>query len=63
MAVTRTPEFRKFEKKLKNNKYHLVRMNGSHFIFHNEKRNDTISINKDPNRMVCQRLAKEHNLT
>ena len=45
---------------LTSNGYHEVRSNGSHFIFTNCK--NTISVNKDLNRMVKQRLIKENNL-
>ncbi len=55
-----TKEMRGFLPILTSNGYHEVRSNGSHFIFTNGK--NTISVNKDLNRMVKQRLIKENNL-
>lgn len=46
---------------LERNGYKCIRSKGSHFIF-KTRDGDTISINKDPNRMVVRRLIKEHNL-
>ncbi len=52
---------RTFQKLLESNGYHYVRCNGSHFIYKNEQGN-TISMNKDLNRMVAMRLIRENNL-
>lgn len=55
-----TKELRDFADILKSNGYREIRRNGSHFIFTNGK--NTISANKDLNRMVRKRLIKENNL-
>lgn len=54
-------DFRKFTKLLISNGYHRTRIRGSHYIFENENGN-TISVNKDINRMVKTRLIKENHL-
>ena len=45
---------------LKRNGYRLDRINGSHFIYSNG--NNSITVNKDLNKMVRKRLIKENNL-
>ena len=55
-----TKELSDFADILKNNGYREIRSNGSHFIFSNGK--NTISANKDLNKMVRIRLIKENNL-
>ena len=45
---------------LRDNGYHYLRCRGSHFIFSNGQ--DSITVNKDLNKMVKRRLIKEHNL-
>ena len=55
-----TKELREFADVLKSNGYHEARRNGSHYIFTNGK--NTISANKDLNKMVRKRLIKENNL-
>ena len=55
-----TKELSDFADILKYNGYHQIRINGSHYIFSNGK--NTISANKDLNRMVRRRLIKENNL-
>lgn len=52
---------RNFRILLKNNGYILDRTKGSHFIYKNFDGN-TISFNKDLNKMVAKRLIKEHKL-
>ena len=54
-------EFRKFTRKLVNNGYKRTRIKGSHYIFENAEGN-TITVNKDINRMVKTRLIKENHL-
>lgn len=51
---------RAFKKLLEANGFRHNRNTGSHFIYSDGER--TISINKDLNRMVAQRLIKEYNL-
>lgn len=55
-------EFIDLRRELYLNGYRLKRTKGSHFIFFNEKKNDSVTVNKDINRMVAQRLRKEHHL-
>ena len=50
--------FKEFCKLVKKNGYELSRISGSHHIF--KKDGSTIVVNKDLNRMVCQRLIKEN---
>lgn len=54
-------EFLEMKTILKDNGYKEERRNGSHFIFKNADGN-TISVNKDLNKMVRQRLIKENRL-
>ena len=54
-------EFRKFTRLLIDNGYHRARIRGSHYIFVNDQGN-SITINKDINRMVKRRLIHENNL-
>lgn len=51
---------REFGKILDNNGYRHIRTKGSHLIYGNGSR--TISVNKNLNRMVAQRLIKEYAL-
>lgn len=63
MSQTRyTKEMREFMDILKANGYVLVRSKGSHFVFEHSRTHNTISVNKDLNKMVRQRLIKENNL-
>lgn len=57
-----TPTYnkREFEKLLINSGFLLQRVRGSHFIYKNGT--DLISVPKNLNKMICQRLIKEHNL-
>lgn len=52
--------FREFVIILNKNGYVLVRTSGSHHIFKNGT--NTITINRNPNRMIVRRLIKENNL-
>lgn len=52
-------EFREFKRLLNRNGYRCDRIKGSHYIFENEEGN-IISIPKEPNRMIMQRLKKEN---
>lgn len=51
---------RSFGKLLKNNGYKLDRTCGSHFIY--VGKSGTISVNRNLNRMVAQRLIKQYGL-
>ena len=53
-------DFKSMQKILKENKYTLIRIKGSHFVYSNGER--TVSINKDLNMMVAKRLIKENAL-
>ena len=54
-------EFRKFTRMLTDNGYKRTRIRGSHYIFENAEGN-SITVNKDINRMVKARLIKENHL-
>ncbi len=58
----KTKQLREFEPILLRNGYRLVRTNGSHFIYINRMTRKHISVNKDLNRMVRERLIKEYDL-
>lgn len=55
-------ELRLFEPILSRNGYRYVRSSGSHFIYRNLNTHRMISVNKDLNRMVKERLVKEYEL-
>ena len=57
-----TKEMREFVVILRNNGYEYIRTRGSHHIFENHVSHRTISVNKDLNKMVRQRLIKEYHL-
>jgi len=54
-------EYLEFRRLLRRNGYFYRRTRGSHFVFENES-GDIVSINKNLNPMVAQRLIKEHDL-
>ena len=60
MAQRLTKEMRSFVPILINNGYREIRSNGSHYIYSNGI--NTITVNKDLNKMVRRRLIKENNL-
>lgn len=62
MAYRRTKQLREFEPILYRNGYRFARCNGSHFIYMNRTSHKIITVNKDLNRMVCERLIKENKL-
>ena len=62
MAYRKTKQLREFEPILLRNGYKFARSNGSHFIYMNRATHKTITVNKDLNRMVRERLMKENNL-
>lgn len=53
---------REFKKLLNRNGYYKVRSNGSHTVYENEEKHDKITANENINRMVAQRLIKQHGL-
>lgn len=57
-----TKELREFVPILKKNGYAHARTKGSHFVFINRVTHKHISVNKNLNRMVRERLIKENNL-
>lgn len=53
--------FKEFCRLLNNNGFECTRNKGDHYIY--KRGNRTITINRNPNQMVMQRLIKENNLT
>ena len=62
MGYRKTKQLREFEPILLRNGYRFARSNGSHFIYMNRTTHRTITVNKDLNKMVRERLIKENNL-
>ena len=62
MCVRKTKQIREFEPILFKNGFRFARSKGSHFIYINRHTHKHITINKDLNRMVRERLIKEYNL-
>lgn len=58
-----TKEMREFIPILRRNDYVYARSRGSHFVFINRFNGKHISINKDLNKMVRERLVKEYCLS
>lgn len=58
----KTKQLREFEPILLRNGYKFARCKGSHFIYMNRTSHKIITVNKDLNRMVRERLIKENNL-
>lgn len=56
-----TKQMREIDPILRRNGYKHIRSNGSHYIYVDNKGN-TISVNKDLNKMVKARLIKEYHL-
>ena len=62
MSERLTKEMREFVPILRKNGYTYARTNGSHFIYMNRATHKHITVNKNLNRMVRERLIKENNL-
>lgn len=62
MAERLTKEMREFVPILRKNGYRYARCKGSHFIYINRTTHRIITVNKNLNRMVRERLIKENNL-
>lgn len=62
MSERLSKEMREFIPILRKNGYTKARTNGSHFIYINRKTHKHISVNKDLNRIVRERLVKEYRL-
>lgn len=62
MSERLTKEMREFSPILRKNGYIKARTRGSHFVYVNRKTHKHISINKNLNKMVRERLIKENNL-
>ena len=62
MAYRKTKQLREFEPISLRHGYRFARSNGSHFIYMNRTTHKTITVNKDLNKMVRERLIKENNL-
>ena len=55
-----TKEMREFVPVLRRNGYSYARCKGSHFIYINRQSGKHITINKDLNNLVMERLIKEN---
>lgn len=53
---------REFVKILRKNGYTMTRISGSHAVFMNRNNHKHITVNRNLNRMVRERLIKENNL-
>lgn len=62
MSERLTKEMREFIPILRKNGYIKARSKGSHFVYINRTTHKHISVNKDLNKMVRERLIKENNL-
>lgn len=62
MGKRKPKKMREFEPILLRNGFYEVRSNGSHFVYINRTTHKHISVNKDLNKMVRERLIKENNL-
>lgn len=62
MPERKTKQLREFEPILRKNGFTKARSNGSHFVYINRVTHKHISVNKDLNRIVKERLIKEYNL-
>ena len=58
--VRLTKEMREFEPVLRRNGYSYARSRGSHFTYINRQSGKHITINKDLNNLVMERLIKEN---
>ena len=58
----KSKEMREFEPILLHNGYRFARCKGSHFIYMNRTSHKIITVNKDLNKMVRERLIKENKL-
>ena len=61
MAYKKTKQLREFEPILYRNGYRFARCKGSHFTYMNRTSHKIITVNKDLNRMVRDRLIIETN--
>lgn len=62
MSERLTKEMREFIPILRKNGYTKARSKGSHTVYINRTTHRHISVNKDLNKMVRERLIKEYNL-
>lgn len=62
MSERMTKEMREFDPILRKNGFTKARCKGSHFTYINRVTHKKITINKDLNKMVRERLVKENNL-
>ena len=58
----KTKQLREFEPILLRNEYRFARCSGSHFTYINRTSHRIITVNKDLNKMVRERLIKEYDL-
>lgn len=62
MTYRKTKQLREFEPILKKNGFNLARCKGSHFTYINRITHRVITVNKDLNKMVRERLIKEYEM-
>ena len=62
MSERITKQMREFVPILHKNGYYKARSKGSHFTYINRTTHKIITVNKDLNKMVRERLIKENNL-
>ena len=62
MTYRKTKQLREFKPILLRNGYRFTRCKGSHFIYMNRNSHKIITVNKDLNKMVRERLIKENKL-
>ena len=60
MRTNKVYNYREFAKILKKNNFEIKRYSGYHTIFVRDGRH--VSVAKNLNRMICERLIKENNL-
>lgn len=60
MASVGNEEFKRMRELLNDKGYSLTRIRGSHFIYSNGL--NTVSVNRNLNKMVARRLVRENNL-
>lgn len=56
----KTKQMREFDPILEKNGYRFARCKGSHFVYINRNSHRMISVNKDLNKMVRERLIKQY---
>lgn len=60
MRTNKVYNYREFAKILQKNNFEIKRYSGDHTIFVRDRRH--VSVARNLNRMICERLIKENNL-